>query len=77
MSDQPLEQWKPYKWLWKRIGGRPWTWIMRDSQKANPLMWLLGMAFLVCWIIWILDRKPRLACLVAFFIGLILAHLFW
>jgi len=32
---------KIYKWLWSRIGGRPWTYIIRDSQKKQPLLWLL------------------------------------
>ena len=32
---------KLYKALWSRIGGRPWTHIIRDSQKRRPLLWLL------------------------------------
>lgn len=31
-----------YRALWERLGGRPWTYIMRDSQKRYPLLWLLG-----------------------------------
>jgi len=27
-----------YKWLWTRIGGRPWTYIMRDFYHAHPLI---------------------------------------
>ncbi len=30
-----------YKWLWTRIGGRPWTYIIRDNQRKYPLLWLL------------------------------------
>jgi hypothetical protein len=37
---------KMYEWLWSRIGGRPWTYIIRDSQKAHPLLWLLGFGAL-------------------------------
>lgn len=29
-----------YRKLWQRFGGRPWTWIMRDSWFAQPLLWL-------------------------------------
>jgi hypothetical protein len=29
-----------YRKLWERVGGRPWTWIIRDSWFANPLLWL-------------------------------------
>jgi len=32
-----------YKWLWTRIGGRPWTYIIRDSYHNHPLWWLLGL----------------------------------
>jgi len=30
-----------YQILWSRIGGRPWTHIIRDNQKRYPLLWLL------------------------------------
>jgi len=29
-----------YKALWSRIGGRPWTYIIRDSYHYRPLIWL-------------------------------------
>jgi len=32
---------KCYEALWSRIGGRPWTYIMRDSQQKYPLLWML------------------------------------
>jgi hypothetical protein len=37
---------KLYEWLWTRIGGRPWTYIIRDNQKKYPLLWLLGFGAL-------------------------------
>jgi len=63
----------PYKWLWSRIGGRKWTWIMRDFAYQNPFLLImiafaLGIALhsLVEWNdVW------------KFFAGLLLAHLFW
>ena len=30
-----------YKWLWTRIGGRPWSYIIQDSLRKYPLFWLL------------------------------------
>ncbi|HEY49589.1 MAG TPA: hypothetical protein G4O13_06045 [Dehalococcoidia bacterium] len=30
-----------YRALWSRAGGRPWTHIIRDSQRKYPLLWLL------------------------------------
>jgi len=29
-----------YRVLWSRIGGRPWTYIIRDSYHRRPLLWL-------------------------------------
>jgi hypothetical protein len=29
-----------YKSLWIRLGGRPWTYIIRDSYHQRPLLWL-------------------------------------
>lgn len=29
-----------YKWLWTHIGGRPWTYIIRDSYHNHPIIWL-------------------------------------
>ena len=31
-----------YEWTWTHVGGRPWTFIMRD----NPWIWPLGVAIL-------------------------------
>ncbi len=44
-----------YKWLWTRIGGRPWTYIIRDSYHANPLIWILvtlGLGVLLGHLFW-------------------------
>ena len=32
---------KLYEKLWRKIGGRPWTEIVRDEQKQSPLLFLL------------------------------------
>lgn len=40
MNDEDLIQ-QLYRALWSRIGGRPWTHIIRDNQKRHPLPWLL------------------------------------
>jgi hypothetical protein len=29
-----------YESLWSRLGGRPWTYIIRDSYHQRPLLWL-------------------------------------
>lgn len=64
----------PYKWgLWKWIGGRPWTFIMRDFAYQNPFLMLLigfGIALAV---------KPYLRwdMLIVGFLCFLAAHLFW
>ena len=35
-----------YKWLWTHIGGRPWTYIIRDNAHEYILWWLLGFGAL-------------------------------
>jgi hypothetical protein len=46
---------KLYKWLWTHIGGRPWTYIIRDSWMQNPIYWLialLGLGILAGHLFW-------------------------
>ncbi|MCD6453566.1 MAG: hypothetical protein J7K77_04705 [Dehalococcoidales bacterium] len=30
-----------YKALWSRVGGRPWTYIIRDCYHRQPLIWIM------------------------------------
>ena len=32
---------KLYEKLWRRVGGRPWTEIVRDEEKKSPLIFML------------------------------------
>ena len=65
-----------YKWLWSRVGGRPWTYILRDTYHKFEVLWLIGLvavgAVLGHWfwsyIFWIL---------LTFAVGYIGGHLFW
>lgn len=34
---------KLYEMLWTRIGGRPWTYIIRDSWKKRPIIWFFAV----------------------------------
>jgi len=40
MNGEDLTQ-RLYRALWSRIGGRPWTYIIRAHQSRHPLLWLL------------------------------------
>jgi hypothetical protein len=65
-----------YKLLWSRIGGRPWTYILRDAWNRAEGLWLMGLlaagAFLGHWfwhlIFWLL---------LTFAFGYVAGHLFW
>jgi hypothetical protein len=46
---------KIYRWIWSRIGGRPWTYIMRDFYHDHPLIVLfctLGIGTLLGHLFW-------------------------
>jgi hypothetical protein len=66
-----------YKWLWSRVGGRPWTYIIRDFyhtyEWAVFLTWFwIGVAvfrfggLLWCGFFWLLVT-----------LGYVLGHFFW
>lgn len=62
--------------MWTKIGGRPWTFILRDTWHRFEGLWLIGLvaagAALGHWfwgqILWIL---------LVFALGYIAGHLFW
>ncbi len=65
-----------YKTLWSKVGGRPWTYIIRDTWHMLEGIWIMGLiavgAVLGHWlwhlIFWIL---------LVFAFGYIFGHLFW
>lgn len=65
-----------YRWLWSRIGGRPWTYILRDTYHKAEVLWLIGLvavgALLGHWF-W----KSIFYILLIFAIGYAAGHLFW
>lgn len=64
----------PYRWgLWHWVGGRKWTYIMRDFAYQNPMLIILIGFALGMW----LRPYMELSDLWKFFAGMLLAHLFW
>ncbi len=62
-----------YKWLYTRVGGRMWTYILRDSWVDVEVLWILGLLWIGAFIG--LDEMKEVTI-----IGLVfylLAHLFW
>jgi hypothetical protein len=67
---------KIYALIWSRIGGRPWTDIVRDEQKAEPLFFLL--IFLGLGILLIkLGRRYWWQLLIAYLFGILTGHFWW
>jgi len=68
-----------YRWLWARIGGRPWTYISRDIYHKFEYIWLVGLFIsgfavgisrLVSW-------KWLIIIIAVYTIGYIHGHFFW
>ncbi|APH11885.1 hypothetical protein ASJ33_01310 [Dehalococcoides mccartyi] len=67
---------KLYEKLWRKVGGKPWTEIVREDQKASPLLYLLifmGLGILVAR----LAGKNWWQILVGFLLGIICGHFWW
>ncbi|MBI4267180.1 MAG: hypothetical protein HY662_00160 [Chloroflexi bacterium] len=67
---------KLYEKLWRKVGGKPWTEIVREDQKASPLVYLLiflGLGILVAR----LAGKNWWQTLVGFLLGIICGHFWW
>jgi len=65
-----------YESIWRRIGGRPWTEIVRDEQKRLPLVFLLiflGLGILAGK----LAGKYWWQILLGFLLGILCGHFWW
>lgn len=71
-----LEEWGPYKAIWSRFGGRPWTHIMRD----HPAYFFAALIPTLILLFFYTGKKHWLklvwACLL-FFLGLLTGHVWW
>lgn len=64
----------PYRWgLWHWIGGRKWTWIMRDFAYLNPLLLIFIFFGLGMWLRPYVDWDD----LWKFGAGLLIGHVLW
>jgi len=67
---------KLYEKLWRQVGGKPWTEIVREDQKQSPLLYMLiflGMGILTSK----LATKYWWQILIGFLLGIICGHFWW
>ena len=66
-----------YRFIWEKIGGRPWTYILRDTWHRLEGLWILGL--IACGAVCgrQLGLKQTLIGLAVFTVGYIFGHLFW
>ena len=67
---------KLYEKMWSKVGGRPWTEIVRDDQRRSPMVFLLiflGLGILVGR----LAGKYWWKLLLGFLMGLLCGHFWW
>ncbi len=67
---------KLYEKLWRKVGGKPWTEIVREDQKVSPLMYLLiflGLGILVAKLL----GKNWWQILIGFLVGILCGHFWW
>ena len=69
----------PYKWLWSRIGGRPWSFISRDVWHKYEYVPIVAIAIFNYWV----GRSGLVSwgwywlIIITFTIGYIIGHFFW
>jgi hypothetical protein len=66
-----------YKALWRRIGGRPWTYILRDCWGDSGFFWIVGLVSLGIWLGHVYPWDTVLKGWLVFSAGYIGGHLFW
>ena len=66
-----------YTWWWSRIGGRPWTFILRDWWIKFELLWVIALVAIGATLGECYGWPTILKILVIFVMGVLFGHLFW
>ena len=66
-----------YKWLWSKIGGRPWTYILRDAWATFEFFWIVGLVSFGIWLGHHYDWRQVLTGWLVYSLGYLGGHLFW
>ncbi len=67
---------KLYEKLWRKVGGKPWTEIVREDQRNSPLTYLLiflGLGILICRV----AAKNWWQRVFGFLLGVLAGHFWW
>jgi len=65
-----------YEKLWRRLGGKPWTEIVREDIRREPLLYLL--LFLLGGVLLSLKVEQNWwQVLIGFAAGVVVGHLWW
>ena len=67
---------KLYEKLWRKVGGKPWTEIVREDQRNSPLFYLLiflGLGILI----YRLAAKNWWQIMLGFLLGILCGHFWW
>lgn len=66
-----------YKKLWSKIGGRPWTYIIRDIWHQLEFFWIVGLVSLGVYLGHHYDWRQILFGWLIFTAGYLAGHFFW
>ena len=66
-----------YKWWWSKLGGRPWTFIIRDAYHKGEFIWIVGLVSLGVWLGHNYEWDSILIGWLLFSLGYLGGHLFW
>jgi len=66
-----------YKWLWTHIGGRPWTYIIRDFWHEHEFLCIFVLVNSGILLGHFVGFKPVMIGWGIFSLGYICGHLFW
>ena len=66
-----------YKKLWSLVGGRPWTFVLRDLWHKAEFVWIIGLVALGVWMGHHLDWIEVLRIMGIFTIGFTFGHFMW
>lgn len=67
----------PYKWLWSKIGGRPWTFITRDVWHHYEYIMQMAWFFIGIGVYHYFGWWGVLWFVLAYSFGYINGHFFW